>query len=99
MDTYHILNFHEIFAENAFCLSKRLGIELVKDFKPEKDHTYIIFGAHNQAATLHSIQVDGSVGSLLAWVSCESMYEYKSESLKVLCCLLDWFPSGCHEAA
>ena len=57
MDTYHILNFHEIFAENAFCLSKRLGIELVKDFKPEKDHTYIIFGAHNQAATLHSIQI------------------------------------------
>ena len=57
MDTYHILNFHEIFAENAFCLSQRLGIELVKDFQPEKDHTYIIFGAHNQAATLHSIQV------------------------------------------
>ena len=43
MDTYHILNFHQIFAENAFCLSQRLGIELVKDFKPEKDHTYIIF--------------------------------------------------------
>jgi hypothetical protein len=57
MDTYHILNFHEIFAENAFCLSQRLGIELVKDFKPETGHTYIIFGAHNQAATLHSIQV------------------------------------------
>ena len=57
MNTYHILNFHEIFAENAFCLSQRLGVELVKDFQPEKDHTYIIFGAHNQAATLHSIQV------------------------------------------
>ena len=57
MDKYHILNFHEIFSENAFCLSKRLGIKLDKEFKPEKDHTYIIFGAHNQAATLHAIQL------------------------------------------
>ena len=57
MDKYHILNFHEIFAENAYCLSLRLGIKLDKEFKPEQGHTYIIFGAHNQAATLHAVQL------------------------------------------
>jgi len=57
MENHHILNFHEIFSENAFCLSKHLGIELLKEFQPERDHTYIIFGAHDQAAALHSIQV------------------------------------------
>jgi len=57
MDTYHILNFNQIFSENAFCLSQRLGIEILKEFSPQKDHTYIIFGAHEQAATLYLIQI------------------------------------------
>lgn len=61
MDTYHILNFHEIFTENAFCLSQRLGIELVKEFSPQQGHTYIIFGAHNQASSLYSIQVSNPI--------------------------------------
>tara|TARA_R110002167_G_scaffold79357_1_gene219042 strand:+ start:7498 stop:8310 length:813 start_codon:yes stop_codon:yes gene_type:complete len=56
MDTYHILNFHQIFAENAHCLSKRLGVDLIKDFKPTDGHIYIIFGAHEQALTLMACQ-------------------------------------------
>jgi len=56
MDTFHIINFHAIFAENAFCLSKRLGVDIVSDFKPQDGHTYITFGAHEQAANLLMMQ-------------------------------------------
>ena len=56
MNTFHIINFHEIFGENAFCLSKRLGIDIVSDFNPVDGHTYITFGAHEQAAQLLVMQ-------------------------------------------
>ena len=56
MDTFHIINFHSIFAENAFCLSQRLGIDIVTDFKPQEGHTYIAFGAHEQASNLLMMQ-------------------------------------------
>jgi hypothetical protein len=56
MERFHIINFHNIFSENAFCLSKRLGIDIVGDFKPEPSHTYIVFGAHEQAVNLLTIQ-------------------------------------------
>ena len=52
METFHILNFHAIFGENAFCLSQRLGIDIITDFNPQDGHTYIVFGAHEQAANL-----------------------------------------------
>jgi hypothetical protein len=57
MDTIHIVNLHTIFAENAHCLSIRLGIDVVKDFNPISGHTYIIFAAHEQAPTLYSCQL------------------------------------------
>ena len=56
MDTFHIINFHPIFSENAFCLSKRLGIDIMTDFDPQEGHTYLVFGAHEQALNLLSIQ-------------------------------------------
>ena len=56
MDTFHILNFHQIFAENASCLSQRLGIDIIGDFEPQSGHTYIIFSSHDQAAALYNIQ-------------------------------------------
>ena len=56
MDTFHIINFHSIFTENVFCLSKRLGVDIVSDFDPKAGHTYIVFGAHEQASQLFSIQ-------------------------------------------
>ena len=56
MDTFHIINFHSIFSENAFCLSKRLGIDIIANFKPQEGHTYLVFGAHEQALNLLSIQ-------------------------------------------
>lgn len=57
METFHIVNLHTIFAENAHCLSLRLGIDIVKDFNPEKGHTYILFGSHEHSPTLYSCQV------------------------------------------
>lgn len=57
MDTIHIVNLNEIFAENAHCLSIRLGLDVVKDFNPITNHTYIIFAAHEQAPTLYSCQL------------------------------------------
>ena len=56
MDTFHIINFHAIFGENAFCLSQRLGVDIVTDFKPQDGHTYIAFGAHEQASNLLMLQ-------------------------------------------
>jgi hypothetical protein len=56
MDTFHIINFHSIFSENAFCLSQRLGIDIVTEFKPQEGHTYIAFGAHEQASNLLMLQ-------------------------------------------
>jgi hypothetical protein len=56
MDTFHIINFHPIFSENAFCLSKRLGIDIIADFDPQEGHTYLVFGAHEQALNLLTIQ-------------------------------------------
>ena len=56
MNTFHIINFHNIFGENAFCLSQRLGIDIVGDFVPQDGHTYIVFGAHEQAGQLLMIQ-------------------------------------------
>jgi hypothetical protein len=56
MDTFHILNFHAIFSENAFCLSQRLGIDIVYNFAPIDGHTYLLFGAHDQAITLYTLQ-------------------------------------------
>ena len=56
MDTFHIINFHSIFSENAFCLSKRLGIDIIANFKPQEGHTYLVFGAHEQALNLLTIQ-------------------------------------------
>ena len=56
MDTFHIINFHSIFSENAFCLSKRLGIDIIADFDPQEGHTYLVFGAHEQAVQLLTIQ-------------------------------------------
>jgi hypothetical protein len=57
MENFHIVNLHSIFAENAHCLAQRLGIDIVKDFNPEKGHTYILFGSHDQSPTLYSCQV------------------------------------------
>jgi hypothetical protein len=57
MDTIHIVNLHAIFAENAHCLSIRLGVDVVKDFNPISGHTYIIFAAHEQAPTLYECQI------------------------------------------
>lgn len=56
MDTFHIINFHNIFSENAFCLAKRLGVDIINDFNPQAGHTYIVFGAHEQASQLLMIQ-------------------------------------------
>ena len=56
MDTFHIINFHSIFSENAFCLSKRLGIDIIANFDPQEGHTYLVFGAHEQALNLLTIQ-------------------------------------------
>lgn len=56
MDTFHIINFHPIFSENAFCLSKRLGIDIIANFDPQEGHTYLVFGAHEQALNLLTIQ-------------------------------------------
>jgi hypothetical protein len=56
MDTYHILNFSAIFVENAFCFSKRLNIDIIKDFVPLQGHTYILFGSHEQAVQLNELQ-------------------------------------------
>ena len=56
MDTFHILNFHKIFSENASCLSQRLGIDIIGDFVPQSGHTYIVFSSHDQAAALYNIQ-------------------------------------------
>jgi hypothetical protein len=55
-DKFHLVNFHQIFSDNCFCLSKRLGIDLLNNFTPIAEHTYIIFGAHDQAVQLYSIQ-------------------------------------------
>ena len=57
MDTIHILNLNQIFAEPAHCLSLRLGVDIKKDFVPEAGHTYIVFGLHEEAPTLFSCQV------------------------------------------
>jgi hypothetical protein len=57
MDTFHIVNLHAIFAENAHCLAQRLGVDIIKDFSPEKGHTYILFGSHDHAPTLYTCQV------------------------------------------
>lgn len=56
MENYKILNFHPIFSENAFCLSQRLGVEIVTNFEPQEGRTYIIYGAHDKAAELYAIQ-------------------------------------------
>ena len=56
MDQFKILVFHTIFSENAFCLSKRLGIDVLNDFSPQEGLTYLIFGAHDQAINLYNIQ-------------------------------------------
>lgn len=56
MENYKILNFHPIFSENAFCLSQRLGVEIITNFEPKEGITYILFGAHDKAADLHAIQ-------------------------------------------
>lgn len=55
METIHIVNLNLIFAENAYCLSQRLGIDVIKDFVPHAGHTYIIFGAHEQSQVLAQI--------------------------------------------
>ena len=60
MDTFHIINFHNIFSENAFCLAKRLGVDIINDFNPQAGHTYIVFGAHEQANQLLMIQQKNS---------------------------------------
>ncbi len=60
MDTFHIINFHNIFSENAFCLAKRLGVDIINDFNPQAGHTYIVFGAHEQASQLLMIQQKNS---------------------------------------
>jgi len=57
MDNYKIINFHQIFSENCFCLSKRLGIEIITNFEPKEGHTYIVFGAHEQAIQLSVAQL------------------------------------------
>jgi hypothetical protein len=56
MEQFKILVFHTIFSENAFCLSKRLGIDVLNDFKAQDGITYLVFGAHDQAVNLFSIQ-------------------------------------------
>lgn len=61
MDTFHILNFNQIFSECASCLSQRLGIDIIGDFSPQSGHTYILFGAHEQAAALNSIQLSNPI--------------------------------------
>lgn len=56
MDSFHILNFHPIFSENAFCLSQRLCIDIVNNFNPIEGHTYIVFGGHERAIELSVAQ-------------------------------------------
>jgi len=58
MNNFHIINFCELFSENAFCLSCRLRIPVDKYFIPVSGHIYIIFGAHTQSYELLMIQHD-----------------------------------------
>jgi len=54
--TTRILCFNAIFSENAFVLSHKLKIEVVKNLKPEPNFTYIILGGHDKAYELDIIQ-------------------------------------------
>ena len=56
MEKFHIINFCEIFSENAFCLSQRMRIPVDRHFTPRNGHTYIIFGAHTHAYDLLMMQ-------------------------------------------
>lgn len=56
MEQFRILVFHTIFSENAFCLSRRLGITIENNFTPEEGKIYLVFGAHEQAINLYNIQ-------------------------------------------
>jgi hypothetical protein len=52
----YIISFHLIFNENANILAKRLNVEYVVNFNPQKNDLIIIFGAHNEADKLVMIQ-------------------------------------------
>jgi hypothetical protein len=54
----YIITLDPIFSENAICLSNKLGLEIVKDFKPKSKDLYIVFGAHLKSVELLKIQKD-----------------------------------------
>jgi hypothetical protein len=52
----YIVSFHSIFSENAIILSKRLNIEFTQEFTPKEGDVVIVFGAHEIADKLVTIQ-------------------------------------------
>lgn len=52
-----IIFFHNIFMENAFCLSQALDIPIESDFKPSKGKRYIVFGANERSQELLDVKV------------------------------------------
>ena len=56
MDKVKIIILHPIFAENAIVLSSRLGVEIIKDFKPEEGYLYIVYGGHENPIPLLNAQ-------------------------------------------
>jgi hypothetical protein len=57
----YIVSFHSIFSENALILSKRLNIDFKQEFTPENDDIVIVFGAHEVADKLVTIQNQCSI--------------------------------------
>lgn len=56
MNTVKIMTLHPIFNEPAIILSKRLNLEIIKDFEPCKNEIYIVYGAHEKAIELLTYQ-------------------------------------------
>ena len=56
MNTVKIITLHPIFNESAIILSKRLNLEIIKDFEPCKNEIYIVYGAHEKAIELLTYQ-------------------------------------------
>lgn len=44
-----IINFNKIYSNDAVSLSQRLGVNILTNLAPVKDHIYIVFGGHEVA--------------------------------------------------
>lgn len=51
-----IVNFHPIFIENAHMVAEKLNLESVSNFKPQRNETYYVFGAHLKPSVLYELQ-------------------------------------------